>query len=248
MIRGKPSPWLTLEIKNAMDERDYNLKTARRTNAEADWLSYRRARNFVTHTIRQSKARNCRNLLHETCYQPRDFSKSIKKFYPIKPKSTELPSMIKIHVERTRDRTTIAKSFCKFVSTVGSKLQNQVSPLCNSAWKIYRNKRIQNIMQLPATFCFKPSYPSSIGKQLKSLKTSKAIGRDNIPGRMLKDASRELAIPLCFFVNVSMSTGTFPTAEKIAKVTPIYKSGERLIFDNSRPISILKMNDIVKSR
>ena len=35
-----------------------------------------------------------------------------------------------------------------------------------------------------------------------------------------------------------MSTGIFPTAEKIAKVTPIYKSGERSIFDNYRPISI----------
>ena len=95
------------------------------------------------------------------------------------------------------------------------------------------------MMCSPATLRFKPSTPSSIEKLLKSLKTSKATGPDNIPGRMLRDASRELAIPLCFLVNVSMSTGTFPTAEKLAKVKPIYKSGERSIFDNYCPISIL---------
>ena len=154
MVRGKPSPWLTLEIKNAMNERDYYLKTARRTNAESDWLSYRRARNFVTHAIRQSKAHYCRNLLHETSHQPGDFWKNIKKFYPIKQKSTELPSMMKIHGERTYDKTTIANSFCNFFSTVGSKLQNQVLPLCNSAWKIYTNKRLQNMMCSPATLRF----------------------------------------------------------------------------------------------
>ena len=80
MIRGKPSPWLTLEIKNAINERDYYLKTARQTNAESDWLSYCRARNFVTHTIRQLKACYCRNLLHETSHQPRDFWKTLKSF------------------------------------------------------------------------------------------------------------------------------------------------------------------------
>jgi len=40
MICGKPSPWLTCDIKKYMNERDYYLKKARRTNAEADWQLY----------------------------------------------------------------------------------------------------------------------------------------------------------------------------------------------------------------
>ena len=56
---------------------------------------------------------------------------------------------------------------------------------------------------------------------------------------MLKDACKELAIPLCYLANASLSTGTFPATEKLAKVTPIYKSGERSCFDNYRPISVL---------
>ena len=76
MMRGKPTPWLSLEIKNAMNKRDFYLKRA--TNDEVDWLLYRKIRNKVTYSIRQSKARYCRNFLHETANQPKDFWKNIK--------------------------------------------------------------------------------------------------------------------------------------------------------------------------
>ena len=39
--------------------------------------------------------------------------------------------------------------------------------------------------------------------------------------------------------NVSFQTGVFPNKMKIAKVIPLYKSGEKNIFTNYRPISLL---------
>ena len=43
---------------------------------------------------------------------------------------------------------------------------------------------------------------------------------------MIKDVSRELAYPLCFLINLSLQKGIFPSVEKVAKVTPIYKAEE----------------------
>ena len=190
----------------------------------------------VTYSIRQSKARHCRNLLHETAHQPKDFWKNSKKFFPTKQSSKDLPPMMNIDENRTFDKTIIANSFCKFFSTIGTNLQNQVIWLNNRIWKTYTNKRIGIFTNLTNSFRFKPTTPSSVEKQLKTLKTSKASGPDNIPGTMLKDACKELATPLCHLIN--LSTGIFPTNEKLAKVTPIYKSGERSLFENYRPISV----------
>ena len=80
---------------------------------------------------------------------------------------------------------------------------------------------------------------SSICKQLKGLKTKKAIGLDNIPNRLLKLAADSSAPSLTFIFNLSISSGIFPDEWKIAKVLPIYKSGPRNVLENYRPISIL---------
>jgi hypothetical protein len=59
-----------------------------------------------------------------------------------------------------------------------------------------------------------------------------------IPG-MLKDAASELATPLSYIMNLSLRTDVVPLKWKIAKVTPIHKSGPTSSFDNYRPISVL---------
>ncbi len=74
---------------------------------------------------------------------------------------------------------------------------------------------------------------------LKSLKASKSAGPDNLPPRLIKDGSEQIAAPLCFLANKSLLSGLFPNSEKCARVTPIYKSGEKSNFDNYRPISVL---------
>ena len=76
---------------------------------------------------------------------------------------------------------------------------------------------------------------------LKSVKTSKAAGPDNVPAHMIKDAYKELACPLYHLINESIKAGIFPTAKKVAKVTPVYKSEAYSLFDNYCPVSVLNI-------
>ena len=73
MIRGKPAPWLTINIKVAINDRDHYLKVARRINNKADWQLYRKIRNYITYAVRKSKANYCKNLLTETSHKPKIF-------------------------------------------------------------------------------------------------------------------------------------------------------------------------------
>ena len=96
-------------------------------------------------------------------------------------------------------------------------------------------------MRVNPNFIFQPTNRSLVEILLKTVKTSKAAGPDNIRARRIKDAYIELAYPLCHLINKIIKTGIFPTAEKVAKVTPINKSEAHSFFDNYRPVSVLNI-------
>ena len=45
--------------------------------------------------------------------------------------------------------------------------------------------------------------------------------------------------PLTHFINLSIISGVFPDQLKIARVIPLFKSGDKSIFNNYRPVSVL---------
>jgi len=45
--------------------------------------------------------------------------------------------------------------------------------------------------------------------------------------------------PLTHIINLSMETGIFPSNLKLAKVIPVFKSGDKCLLNNYRPISLL---------
>ena len=56
---------------------------------------------------------------------------------------------------------------------------------------------------------------------------------------MIKNITAHVVKPLKHICNVSFNIGIFPNQMKIAKVIPILKSGEKGVFTNYRPISLL---------
>ena len=45
--------------------------------------------------------------------------------------------------------------------------------------------------------------------------------------------------PLTYIYNTSLENGTFPKEMKIAKVIPLFKAGDKKLFSNYRPVSLL---------
>ncbi len=76
-------------------------------------------------------------------------------------------------------------------------------------------------------------------KQLRGLKTGKAVGLDNIPPRLLKDSVCIIATPLTTIINASLRQGIVPDDWKSARVIPLFKKGKVEDLDSYRPISVL---------
>ena len=66
-----------------------------------------------------------------------------------------------------------------------------------------------------------------------------AAGSDNISVKLLKDSADATVPFLATMFNLSLSQGVFPNDWKNARVSPIYKSGEKDECGNYRPILVL---------
>ena len=78
-------------------------------------------------------------------------------------------------------------------------------------------------------------------QNIKNINPKKATGYDNIPGKMIKMAYRELSVPICNLMNTCIAMTTFPTPFKFADVSPIFKSDDNMNKGNFRPVSILSI-------
>ena len=71
-----------------------------------------------------------------------------------------------------------------------------------------------------------------------SLKNSSA-GWDDFPALVAKQSIECYIESLTCLIDRSFTEGIFPTELKLARIVPIYKSGDSAILSNYRPISIL---------
>ena len=71
------------------------------------------------------------------------------------------------------------------------------------------------------------------------LKTNKSPGYDNINVSVIRNLYNELKTPLMKIFNRSLSTRIFPDGMKVARVTAIFKKGDKSCTSYYRPISVL---------
>ena len=74
---------------------------------------------------------------------------------------------------------------------------------------------------------------------VNSFKSKTSTGYDDIDMSILKKVICHIAKPLTQIFNQSFMQAIFPDNMKIAKVIPIFKSGEKCVFTNYRPVSLL---------
>ena len=234
-IKGKPSPWMTKELTREMNIRDQLLRKARKTNKTYDWDVYKRKRNFVKNQVQRLKRNHFKTQLEENATKPDRFWKIVNDIYSTKSKSETTSNRFTFENETVTSKQEIANGFCKFFSTIANKLKSKAFPFKNLVWG---NKKAEVYFE-KHQFQFKEVTGCDILKRLKGLKRKCAVGLDEISASFLKDTAFVIAKPLAHVINLSLKHGIFPAHLSKAKVTPIFKSGNKESFDNYRPISVL---------
>ena len=83
--------------------------------------------------------------------------------------------------------------------------------------------------------------PEGILQLLKDLDANKACGPDNLTGRMLKHISPVIYFSFAEIFSHSLTTWTFPSIWKLARVQPVHKKGSKHLPNNYQPISLTRI-------
>ena len=94
---------------------------------------------------------------------------------------------------------------------------------------------------VPQTFVFDDISPNEIEKVALILSSSAFSGHDNLSEKLVKNIINYISLPLSKICNKSVYIEVVPLNFKIAKIFPIYKSGDITQLMNYRPISLLPM-------
>ena len=198
-------------------------------------IAYRNYRNLYNTVIRVAKrmffekelVKAQSNLKKTWSILKNAINKNCKKSSPIE---------LNIDGVLVSDPKIIANNLNVFFTNVARQIVEEIPP---SDIPLYDNvNMIPNDIPL-LNFSNTPVTCTEILETLKLLQPKLSQDFNGLSMYLVKKLSFQLAKPLCHLINLSFSTGVVPTQLKIAKIIPIFKSGDPLCMDNYRPISLL---------
>ena len=187
---------------------------------------------YVNKLISNTKAKYFQDVISKSKSNPKEMWRNINQLIGKTSKTTKIIS-VKTNDVILTNKLDISETFNNYFSNIGKELSSQI-PHSNKGFEEYIEPK--NVV-----FEFKPLSTNDVTTALNKLKVSKSSGPDKMSTKILKDAN-EVCVPyLTYIFNCSLNSGIFPDEWKIARVSPIYKSGDKEMCGNYRPISVLSV-------
>ena len=226
------SPWITRGIiksskrKQKLYEKYLKRKTPRN---EGIYKDYKRLFESIKH-------RSKRNYFSERLHK---YHNNVKKTWDIikevigssKSSSHTLPSRLIVNDIEITEKKKIAEQFNKYFVNVGPNLASSI-PRSNIKVESFLSGNYPTLNENPLTV-------NELKDAFSKLKSNKSPGFDDISSDVVKFVIDALIVPTKHIFDLSLKKGVFPDKLKIARITPIFKSGEKNLVNNYRPISVL---------
>ena len=224
-------PYLTNGLKQSI-KRKHKLREIYENNPTAENKdNYKNHRNKLTALLRITERKYHENQLEINKNDSTICWKITKEVIGTKHSINSDSCVFKINDTEVKDKEIICNEFNNFFVNIGSKLTSKCKSSKNPLQFVKSNMNsmfISNITEAEVT------------ETILDLNNS-SPGYDEVPAIVMKQNIHALIKPLTYLINCSINKGIFPDELKIAKVIPIYKSGDKTSIENYRPISVLSV-------
>ncbi|RWR98433.1 hypothetical protein B4U79_09399, partial [Dinothrombium tinctorium] len=177
---------------------------------------YKKIRNLYNKSLKLKKIEQERKIIVNS----KDNVKILYKF--LRFKFNISPPVPQIYINNILlDYKSASNEFAKFFRSVFSTPQNDsIFVCCHESHEIPFLSRVK-VLEI-----------------INSINVNKAIGPDEISPFILRNISNEILESLCQIFQKSLEEGVVPNCLKKSIVVPIYKSGDKTLCKNYRPISL----------
>lgn len=222
--------WITDEIKAEIVEREKLLKIKKLHPSNENIERYNKFKN-----ANLTKQRKAERYYYKQQFElhANDLRKSWRVIKSIIGKENKMKVVEHIDFiiddQLVSDSCKVANCFNEYFTSVGRKLASTI--MCDVDPLLYIDFNISSI-DIPYIS------PNEILNIIGTLNNSSA-GADELLPSIMKQCSTLYIHPLTHLINISISQGVFPDDLKLAKILPIFKSDNKQLIQNYRPISVL---------
>ncbi|PJE78081.1 hypothetical protein CI610_02987 [invertebrate metagenome] len=231
VVRDSDKPWMNGIVRRNMRKRDRLKKIMFNNRTESNKNKYKYMRNRVNNMIKRAKEifyDNINTVIDKSTNSPKTYWKLLGNILKSKKNPDISPLLDSTTNEIIYDNDRKCELLNNYFSSVCTLPENDIDkPL-----PAFERRTDSILSEIHIDY-------SEVEDIINNLDVNKASGPDGISHKMLKLLSSEIAIPLSFIFNYSLSSSIYPDNWKIAHVMPIFKANDASIVSNYRPISLL---------
>ena len=232
-VSDKYCPWVNADLRALIKSRDKLKLAASKNKSTLLMSSYRQLRNKVNSLNTKLKRQYFASRVSKFKGNMKESWKAINLLFNKRSKSTNI-DLLRDQNRTISNKKEISQSmndfFCSIGKDLASKIEGGYDPLTFCDYFVN---------SIAAKFVFKSINAEQVREAIGKLRASKSFGDDGISSYFLKLAMPFIEDSLVYLFNTSLETSQFPDPWKIARVSPIFKDGDKTEKSNYRPISVL---------
>jgi len=234
----KLKPWITKGIIVSIRHREkmYGQKIKNPNNITLI-TKYNKFRNLLNTLIKKAKSMYYHNKIYNNKGNVKKLWETIKYVTNNSSNNSKntVHSLINNEGIKISDNKIIPNIFNDYFSSVGMNIYDKILN------KNYFNDNFHDLNKgcyIYESIFFTPITHDEIIKFIQKIKDYSSFYEGNLSNKVLKMTSTSISKPLAIIFNKIVELGIFPLAFKKAVVIPIFKSGDKGLPENYRPISL----------
>ena len=249
--RRRYACWLGEETKRLMAARDEAMARFATSGLPGDWEAARLLRNQVTRRLKSEKSNDVREKVRRS-EQERDSGRvwrNIRAYIGWGGSGGAPTGLTDAAGQLVTSPAAMADMQNKYYITKVEKIRAQLPRRGDPTAQLRRSMEARPRPR-PAGLALACATPQQVDKIIRNLKNSKACGLDDLDTYILKLARPFIVPAVTHICNLSLTTLTFPSAYKVAKVVPLFKGKEAPLTacKSYRPVALLPVTSKILER
>ena len=225
-------PWISKAILTSVKTKNKLFRKLLKHKSDKSYEIYKVYGHMLTYTKKEAKVMYYQKLITNS-KAPSDTWKAANDIIRRTKQRSNLPNSLQVNNRNLNDPFTICHELHEHFCNIGHKLA------ANTQTTRQHNSTMFFGQTMPNSFCLNPTDEYEIIGIINNPNANKSPGHDELPILLIKESKYAICSYLSKTLNKCLFNGHYPDILKIAKVTPIFKRGQRNDPNNYRPIFVL---------